>query len=190
MIENKKLLLYSVYSLPFLISILVMLIGHNIAERIEYRIQHPKNIEIVRTFEGYRDNKYKQLFNIMALKQPFHIDADEYEEYDGLVYPVVYVGENMPLEIEYIKHQEMRMDYYRVIYCDNGKTFEVPYIKPLNPPGNYTLENKIVSGYMYIPEDVTTGVPCIQFMPTTFFNGEDRLPEYTAYTDKFIARRR
>lgn len=174
----------------FWIIVVPVLFGVLIGVHIDDIMTIPFRVEVVESFENYQDNFIRRKINIMAVKQPFSIASDIYEDYNGILYPVVFAGENAPIEIEYIKHYEIRIDYYRIIYCDNGRSFETEYRKPLNPPGTYILENKIISGYMDIPADVSQGVPCTMFMPTTFFNGLETSPELTASTQKFIVRSR
>lgn len=170
----------------FSVIMLPLLTGIFIGLYLEKTVTFPYHVEVVDSFQDYQDNFIKKKINIIAIKQPFHINAKEYE---GDL-PVVYAGENMPLEIEYIKNKEIKVDYDRIIYCDDGKKFDVPYHIPLQPPGKYILDNKIISEYMLIPQEVSHGVKCKMYMPTEFFTGAKRPVEFTVVTEDFIVKER
>lgn len=144
----------------------------------------PYQVIKVDDISQYKPGLFDRFYKIVIVQQPLKVISDEYE--DGL--PVVYKGEPILIELQYIKYIDVTTNYDRYIVCKDGNlqplsNFEGVY----QPVGDWTGDNRVVAKSNILPEFIETG-KCKIVFPTEYVVNSINTVNTTVESDWFYAR--
>lgn len=124
----------------------------------------PYQAVIVDDISTYKPGFFDKFYKIIIVQQPFKVVSDEYVDY----LPVVYKGQPIPIEIEYIKYLDVETSYDRYVVCQNGNLQPLSeYHNVYQPIGNFTGEKKVLTRSNILPKE-TDGTYCRLVFPTQY----------------------
>lgn len=162
---------FSVIVIPLMLGVLVSMFF------VPFRVVEIQDMDL------FHPTIFSRIFDIVIVKQPFEIIA---EEHHGSL-PIVYAGEPITIKYEYVKYEDIPTKYVPTIVCASGYIHQYDPIT-YHPKGEFINGKSTIADNLVMPDDLPPGKKCFIDYPTLLYVNQFKPVVTSQQTEYFVTR--